>query len=240
MALKRVARRSVPDEVFEQVLADVVGGELVPGETLPAERRLAEVLGVSRPAVREALQRMAHAGLVEVRQGGATTVRDFRRHAGLDLLPSLLFRGGEPDLAVVRSVLEARLIIGPEVAALAAERANARLGPLLRDAVAALKAEQDPVARQRAAIAFWDHVVDGADSIVFRLLFNGLREAYEPALDALAGIMAAEVNRVNAYRALTDAITARNPTLAKRAAEDLLAPATTEFLKAIERLEEDS
>jgi GntR family transcriptional regulator, transcriptional repressor for pyruvate dehydrogenase complex len=94
MPLQPVSRRSVPDDVFEQVLGEVVSGALGPGEALPSERRLAEVLGVSRPAVREALQRMTQTRLVEVRHGGATTVRDFRRYAGLDLLPSLLVRGG--------------------------------------------------------------------------------------------------------------------------------------------------
>ena len=53
-----------------------------PGEALPSERRLAEVLGVSRPAVREALQRMTQTRLLEVRHGGATTVRDFRSTPG--------------------------------------------------------------------------------------------------------------------------------------------------------------
>src|SRR4051794_35712144 len=125
MPLQPVSRRSVPDEIFEQVLGEVVSGALGPGEALPSERRLAEVLGVSRPAVREALQRMAQTRLVEVRHGGATTVRDFRRHAGLDLLPSLLVRGGSVDVPVVRSVVEARLLIGPGVAALAAGRRNA-------------------------------------------------------------------------------------------------------------------
>ena len=112
MPLQPVSRRSVPDEVFDQLLAEVVGGEFEAGDALPSERRLAEVLGVSRPAVREALQRLAQTGLVEVRQGGATTVRDFRRYAGLDLLPRLLVRRGELDLAVARSILEARLLIG--------------------------------------------------------------------------------------------------------------------------------
>ena len=86
MALQPVNRRSVPEDVFEQIVAEVLSGEMQPGESLPSERRLAEVLGVSRPAVREALKRLTAAGLVEVRQGDATTVRDFRRHAGLDLL----------------------------------------------------------------------------------------------------------------------------------------------------------
>src|ERR687897_2723438 len=98
MPLQPINRRSVPDEVFDQVLAEVVDGEIGAGETLPSERRLAEVLGVSRPAVREALQRMAQTRLVEVRQGGATTVRDFRRYAGLDLLPRLLVRAGNVDV----------------------------------------------------------------------------------------------------------------------------------------------
>ncbi len=69
-----------------------------PGQPLPSERRLAEVLGVSRPAVREAIKRLTEAGLVEVRHGDATTIRDFRKHAGLDLLPRLLIRSGEVDL----------------------------------------------------------------------------------------------------------------------------------------------
>src|SRR3954449_12510637 len=97
MPLQPVNRRSVPDEVFDQVLAEVVDGEIGAGESLPSERRLAEVLGVSRPAVREALQRMAATGLVQVRHGGSTTVRDYKRFAGLDLLPRLLVRRGELD-----------------------------------------------------------------------------------------------------------------------------------------------
>src|ERR671916_2733391 len=109
MALQPVQRRSVPDDVFDQVLDEVVDGDFEVGEPLPSERRLAEVLGVSRPAVREALQRMAATRLVEVRHGGATTVRDFKRYAGLDLLPRLLVRRGELDPDVARSVLEARL-----------------------------------------------------------------------------------------------------------------------------------
>ena len=104
----------------EPVLAEVVDGQIPAGEALPSERRLAEVLGVSRPAVREALQRMAQSGLVQVRQGGATMVRDYKRYAGLDLLPRLLVRHGELDPAVARSILEARLAVGPSVAALAA------------------------------------------------------------------------------------------------------------------------
>ncbi len=55
MPLKPVPRRSVTDDVFEQIAAEVVRGDVPAGGALPSERRLAEVLGVSRPSVREAL-----------------------------------------------------------------------------------------------------------------------------------------------------------------------------------------
>jgi DNA-binding FadR family transcriptional regulator len=238
MALHPVNRRSVPEDVFEQIVAEVLSGEMQPGQTLPSERRLAEVLGVSRPAVREALKRLTEAGLVEVRQGDATTVRDFRQHAGLDLLPHLLIRAGELDLSVVRSILETRLHNGPKVAELAAERRGPGLTDLLDDALRALTDEVDPVEQQRRALTFWDHIVDGADSIAFRLMYNTLRGTYEPALPALAAVMSDEVGRPQAYRELADAITAGDPARARQAAHDLLEPTTMALLAALDNLKD--
>src|SRR3954453_18803933 len=166
MALQPVNPRSVPEDAFDQIVADVLSGEMQPGQTLPSERRLAELLGVSRPAIREALKRVSASGLVQVRQGDATTVRDFRRHAGLDLLPRLLSRADELDLSVVRSILETRLHNGPKVAELAARRRPADLAALLDDTLQKLADEEDPVEQQRHALTFWDHIVDGAESIV--------------------------------------------------------------------------
>lgn len=239
MPLHPVNRRSVPDEVFDQVLSGVVDGEIGAGEHLPSERRLAEVLGVSRPAVREALQRMAQSRLVEVRHGGATTVRDFRRAAGLDLLPQLLVRRGQLDVQVARSVLEARLAVGPSVAALAASRGGTTLAARLADTVDALALADDDVERQRVALEFWDLVVDAADSLVFRLMFNSLRAAYEPALEALAPAMAEEVGQADAYRVLTAAIGAGDPETARAAAERVLRPATETLIATLSALTDE-
>lgn len=286
MALQPVVKRSVSGDVFEQIVADVLSGELAPGATLPSERQLAEALGVSRPAVREALQRLAAAGLVSVRQGDATTVLDYRRGAGLEVLPRLLVQAGELDPAVARSILEARLHNGPKVAELAAARAarttaaayadgtptttppadSAGITPTsttsrttdsstntsgatataadekpgqaasfdaLTASVEMLAAAEDAVARQRLALDFWDHVVDAADSIVFRLMFNMLRAAYEPALVALAPIMSAEVGNVGAYRELAAAIVAGRPQEAAETARALLEPATTTLIEVL-------
>ena len=52
MALHPVNRRSVPEDVFEQIVSGVLSGEMKPGETLPSERRLAEVLGAMLTGMR--------------------------------------------------------------------------------------------------------------------------------------------------------------------------------------------
>jgi DNA-binding FadR family transcriptional regulator len=205
-----------------------------PGEALPSERQLADVLGVSRPAVREGLKRLSAAGLVEVRHGGVTTVRDFRHHAGLDLLPRLLFRDGQLEISVFRSILDARLRIGPKVAELAAERHGPELADLLGESLRALEADRDLLEFQLHTLQFWDHVVDSAGSIVSRLMYNAFRLAYEPALTALAATMPGEVKRPNAYRKVADAICSGNPARAKRAAEQLLEASNATLLAALE------
>ncbi|WP_408897535.1 FadR/GntR family transcriptional regulator [Nocardioides sp. R1-1] len=232
MALRPVTRRSVSDQVFDQLLDDVVDGELPAGEPLPSERRLAEVLGISRPAVREALQRIAQTGLVEVRHGGATLVRDFRRAAGLDLLPRLLVRAGRLDTSVARSVIEARAEVGPGIAALAAERG----GPVLAASLDALVEEfgttTDAVRWQVLALDYWDLLVDGADSMVFRLMFNSLRAAYEPALPALGSLLADEVGEAEPYRLLAAAVRAGDAPTARAAAARVLTPTAETLLHA--------
>ena len=233
--LEPVRRRSVPDEVADQLVDRIVSGRIAAGGPLPSERDLADTLAVSRPTVRAALQRLAQSGLVEIRQGGGTRVRDFRRHAGLDLLPRLIVGDGGLDLRVVRDVIRTRSSIGPVLARSAAEAGE---GPPLAEAVQANDVARDGVARQRAALAFWDAVVERSGSIVYRLMFNGLRAAYEPMLDVLAGAMAAEVDRVDTYAALAAAIEAGDADGAQDLAADLLSSGHGAISDLLDRIDD--
>jgi GntR family transcriptional repressor for pyruvate dehydrogenase complex len=242
MALTPITKRLVPDDVFDQLLGEVVDGSFAPGDALPSERRLAELLGVSRPAVREALQRMSATRLVEVRHGGATTVRDFQRYAGLDLLPRMLVRDGELDPAVARSIIEARFAIAPSVARMAAERvtrASQATREALDGALVTLAQAGTPVDRQHAALAFWDAIVDLADSIVFRMMFNNLRLAYEPAIEPLAPLLDGEVSNTAGYQAISAAVLAGRAAAAHDAADGLLRPATEAMVGFLDDYEEE-
>ncbi|AZG46376.1 FadR/GntR family transcriptional regulator [Gordonia insulae] len=240
MPFEPIAPRSVPEDVYEQIVEGVLSGDLPAGDTLPSERELARMLGVSRPAVREALRRVAGAGLVSIRQGQGTRVLDPASSGGLDLLPRLLVRNGELDPAVARSIVEARALVGPKVAELAARRADHDAVAPMRDCVAHLAAESDPIAQQVIALEFWSRVIDAADSIAFRLMYNSLRAAYEPALPALAAVLEPEVGNVAGYGRVVDAIEDRRPTEAEDAARALLAPATEALLALCEALAADT
>ncbi len=108
----------------------------------------------------------------------------------------------------------------------------------LTDTLDALATTDDGVERQVHALTFWDQVVDAADSLTFRLMFNSLRAAYEPALEALAPVMAEEVGQVGAYRVLTAAIGEGDPDTARAAADRVLRPATAQLLTALAALKE--
>ena len=112
------SRRS--DQVFAQLLDGILAGEFAPGAKLPPEREICERLNVNRTSVREAVKRLQQARLVEVRQGSGTVVRDYRLYAGLDLIGDLLAPAGRLNRRALRSVLEMRLLLGPELARLAA------------------------------------------------------------------------------------------------------------------------
>lgn len=84
-SLRVVRPKRLYEQIAEQIQALILGDRLEPGTRLPAERELAERLGVSRPSVREALIALETAGLVEVRSTGGTFVR--RKPEGPPVFP---------------------------------------------------------------------------------------------------------------------------------------------------------
>lgn len=238
MPLQPVQRRSASAAVFDQLAGEVIGGGLVPGESLPAERSLTGVLEVNRQAIREALQRLAQAGLVEITHGGTTKVLDYRRSGGLDLLPRLLVREHGFDTEVLRSVMEMRACIGPDVARLAAERGGRGVADALEVSVQEMGATEDAAALARLDIGFWDLLVDGSGNIAYRLSYNGLRAVYEPRLDLVYPVFEEELRDLAARRAIAAAVRRRDPRQAETTARRLLAKGTTAMSDAIGLLEE--
>ena len=75
MIFKPIKPKKVSAQIAEQIRSSILAGEFNPGEKLPPERELADMFGVSRPSVREAINILSAAGMVESYQGGGTIVK---------------------------------------------------------------------------------------------------------------------------------------------------------------------
>ncbi|MBJ7331992.1 MAG: FadR family transcriptional regulator [Solirubrobacteraceae bacterium] len=194
--------------VHDALRAQILGGELVPGDAVPSERVLADEFGVNRHAVREAIKRLQQSGLVAVSQGGATRVLDWQTTGGLELLVDIapLLEGAERWKAL-RSVAEMRASIGADAARLCARDAPEELRAQLPETVALIDAEDDFEQRLLAYELLWLRIVAGSGNLAYRLAFNSLVAARHGA-GVPAEVYAAELVDLEPVRSLAEAIAA--------------------------------
>lgn len=74
MNFQPIKPKKVSTQIADQIRSSILAGEFAPGDKLPPERELAQMFGVSRPSVREALNVLSSSGLVMSYQGGGTVV----------------------------------------------------------------------------------------------------------------------------------------------------------------------
>ena len=118
MALERPKEYSV-----RRLVQLMLGGELPPDSVLPPERELAERIGVTRPTLREALQRLASEGWITIAHGKSTVVNDYSKSGGLGILRSVVQFTEEIPWDIVRGLLELRVVLVPAAAVETARRA---------------------------------------------------------------------------------------------------------------------
>lgn len=90
MNFQPIKPKKVSTQIAEQIRASILAGEFAPGDKLPPERELAEMFGVSRPSVREALNVLASSGLVMSYQGGGTVVKSLVESSSANPLSELI------------------------------------------------------------------------------------------------------------------------------------------------------
>jgi GntR family transcriptional repressor for pyruvate dehydrogenase complex len=169
-ALERPA--SLVERVCQQLSELIRGASSEEERWLPAERSLAEKLGVSRTVVREATKRLEQQGMLEIQHGTGIKIVD-RLHRPLNDSLSLLI----PDMADrLQQLNEARLSIEPDAAALAAERATKEQVRTLRRIQTQLEKAPDNAAAIEADIAAHHAIADASGNLIYRLILDSLAE----------------------------------------------------------------
>lgn len=123
LALKSDFETVRRDKVYEGVAKQIerlILKKLRPGDKLPSERELAEMLRVSRSSIRDAIRSLELMGMVEPRQGAGTIVREISSESMVNPLANALKRQEE----LIAELLDFRLMLEPQLAACAATRVS--------------------------------------------------------------------------------------------------------------------
>src|SRR5512136_1419231 len=123
---------SRPAELAEtRLISAILDGAFAIHSSLPAERELAAQLGVTRPTLREALQRLARDGWVEIRHGRPTRVRDYWREGNLGVLGAIAQHQEHLPSSFVPNLLHVRFLLAPSYTRLAFENARPQVAETL-------------------------------------------------------------------------------------------------------------
>ena len=171
LPVKPIRRASIPEQIVQEIKSLIDTGHLKPGSKLPPERELAQMLGVSRPSVREALGALSLLGVVENRTGSGTFLAD-----GETQWPSesfnILFCINQNALL---EIFEARSALEGKVASLAAQRRSQEDLAAMEEALEGMKVSLDDYAAySRYEGAFHLAVIEAAGNHVMAQLMQKL------------------------------------------------------------------
>ncbi len=165
-----------PAELIETRLINAILDDQFPANSnLPPERDLATQLGVTRPTLREGLQRLARDGWIEIRHGKPTRVRDYWQEGNLAVLSAIARHTDHLPADFVPNLLHIRSLLAPAYTQLAVKRTSKSISKFLSSY---LELADTP---QAFAQADWDlhqRLTIESGNPIFTLILNGFKDLY--------------------------------------------------------------
>lgn len=202
----RIAQRTVATDALEQIKQLIATGVLQPGQKLPSERVLADLLGMSRPTMREVVRALEAMGVVATRHGSGTYITDL---SGEVLARPLIFvldinRDALTDLFAVRVLLEAG------AAEAAARLADEATFDALDACVTAMRSADDADSLLAPDLEFHRLVHRASGNSLLLALMDGLRTLTRASLLASASSPEARTRAAAEHAAVAQALRARD------------------------------
>jgi GntR family transcriptional regulator, transcriptional repressor for pyruvate dehydrogenase complex len=223
-------RSAVAGRVFGRLVEDVLSGRYEPGEKLPTQRAIAAELDVNMASVREAVKRLEQLGLLEVRQGDAMRVTDWRTSGGLDVIAHVLFAAGGLDRGTLAHLMEARRLMLAESARLAATRRGDDQARRLSALAERIAETSDAAQAQAIDFAFFAELVEAAGNVVLMLVTNSIRRVYFERAELFLPLVEAPRGH---YRRAAQAIERRQGAAAARAITELAAAQENALMRSL-------
>lgn len=201
--LGQFKQASPRDAVSESILSLIRSGELKPGTRLPSEPQLIEMTGVSRSSVREAIRSLETMGLVEIRRGKGTYIREIDTGGMTDAQMLLMLA----DRKVLENLVEVRETLEPMMARLAAERATDEDIVALRHHLDGMSHARDHEAWRPHHLAFHQALAEATHNIILTKIW-GLISIFLKDSPLVTGSTSPSMPQV--HEALVDAIVAHD------------------------------
>jgi GntR family negative regulator for fad regulon and positive regulator of fabA len=165
-----------PAEIVEKRLINaILAGDFPLNSNLPPERDLAQRLGVTRPTLREALQRLARDGWLEIHHGRPTRVRDYWHEGNLAVLGAIARHQDHLPPDFVPNLLQVRELLAPAYTRLAVKRAAKKLAKFLENYQELV---DTPEAFAQADWEIHQCLTIESGNPIFTLILNGFKDLY--------------------------------------------------------------
>jgi GntR family negative regulator for fad regulon and positive regulator of fabA len=197
-----------PAELTEHRLVEaILNGNFPVNSHLPPERELAAQLGVTRPTLREALQRLARDGWIEIQHGKPTRVRNYWEEGNLGVLDSLALNQHPLPADFIPNLLSIRTLLAPTYARLAAERSPKDVEILLQ---ASLDLPDTPQAFTQTDWRLHNQLTILSGNPIFTLILNGFKDLYARMAERYFSHPPARARSRTFYQKLLTAVKEKN------------------------------
>ncbi len=209
------AQKELPARAADRLREIIIKSNMQPGDRFPSESELISMFGVSRSTIREAVKLLVAENVVEIRRGKGTYIT---RRPGVGKDPLGLHFADQHKL--LQNLLETRMIIEPQVAYLAAQRATERDIAMLENVVQQLLDAPDPKAVHASLdIKFHSIVAQCTQNEVLHrflpIICESIREGYYETVT----IQGSQERAMESHIKILNAIKNRLPDVAKRETE---------------------
>lgn len=209
-----IERETLPDKIVDRILALIEEKHLLPGDRLPPERELAELMGVSRPALREALRALSMMKIVENRQRAGTFITALEPE---QLVEHLEFVFSLEDSTYL-VLLEARKVVEPGLAKIAAGKISDQNIKDLEDCLEkSLKSFDDPHAFLQADLELHQIISDIAENPILNRFMASIVKLGTHSRSRTVMIHDVREKTIDDHQRIVAALKARDPQLAYQA-----------------------
>ncbi len=230
-----MGRDTAPQKkTFESVMEGrILSGALRPGDRLPSERELAVSLGMSRSTVNQGVLELERRGFLRVVPRQGTFVADYRREATPQTFAVIMNYGSDNmDKALVRDLMEMRILIERECARLACRRPDAAAAARLVELVEATYTD-DADALADAIYEFHRFIVQLSGNSVYMMIFHSFKSVLDSLTRAHFKTRAEFDASVPLFWELAEAVSAGDPDRAADAMEHMLSGAEKYLLTSL-------